>query len=77
MDVELTERLQRKEVLPSEEVRANDAASEFVVPSEELNSFIIRVRPLYSEQRILLYCSFERKCHILIFTSIWQRSDTS
>jgi HTH-type transcriptional regulator/antitoxin HigA len=55
VDVELTESLQRKDSLPPEEVRANDAASEFLVPKQELDSFIMRVRPLYSEQRILLF----------------------
>jgi HTH-type transcriptional regulator / antitoxin HigA len=55
IDVELTEQLQRKVDLPAEEVRANDAAAEFCVPTEELNGFITRVRPLYSEQRILLF----------------------
>jgi HTH-type transcriptional regulator/antitoxin HigA len=55
VDIELTERLQRKEALPPEEVKANTAAAEFVVPKSELDSFITRVRPLYSEQRILLF----------------------
>jgi HTH-type transcriptional regulator / antitoxin HigA len=55
VDVELTESLQRKDTLPPKEVRANEAASEFLVPRKELNSFIVRVRPLYSEQRILLF----------------------
>src|SRR6202023_3947846 len=55
IDVELTERLQRKDSLPPEEVRANAAAAEFLVPKSELDSFIILVRPLYSEQRILLF----------------------
>lgn len=55
VDVELTERLRHKESLPPEEVRANTAASEFVVPSTELASFIMRVRPLYSEKRIMLF----------------------
>ena len=55
IDIELTERLQRKDVLPPEEVRANIAASEFLVAKSELDSFITRVRPLYSEQRILLF----------------------
>lgn len=54
-DIELTESLQRKTALPPEEVRANDAASEFLVPKSELDGFIMRVRPLYSEQRILLF----------------------
>jgi HTH-type transcriptional regulator / antitoxin HigA len=55
VDLEMTESLQRKDELPKEELIANAAASEFLVPKEELNSFIIRVRPLYSEQRILLF----------------------
>jgi HTH-type transcriptional regulator/antitoxin HigA len=55
VDLELTERLQRKEQLPPEEVRANTAAAEFLVPKAELDSFITRVRPLYSDQRILLF----------------------
>jgi HTH-type transcriptional regulator/antitoxin HigA len=55
IDIELVERLQRKETLPPEEVRANVAAAEFLVPRSELDGFITRVRPLYSEQRILLF----------------------
>ena len=55
VDVELPERLQRKESLPVQEIKANDAASEFLVPKTELDGFITRVRPLYSEQRILLF----------------------
>jgi len=55
IDVELTERIQRKENLPVEETRANDAAANFVVPADELESFILRVRPLYSEKRIMLF----------------------
>ncbi|SDM95767.1 ImmA/IrrE family metallo-endopeptidase [Afipia sp. GAS231] len=55
IDVELTESLQGKGELPPEEVRANAAAAEFLIPKSELDNFIIRVRPLYSEQRILLF----------------------
>jgi HTH-type transcriptional regulator/antitoxin HigA len=55
IDVELTERLQGNGELPPEEVRANAAAAEFLIPKSELDNFIIRVRPLYSEQRILLF----------------------
>lgn len=55
VDTELAERIQRKETLPPSEMIANAAASEFCVSKEEINSFIIRVRPLYSEQRILLF----------------------
>jgi HTH-type transcriptional regulator / antitoxin HigA len=55
IDIELTERIQRKETLPVEETRANDAAANFAVPTDELESFILRVRPLYSEKRIMLF----------------------
>ena len=55
VDVELTEQLQRKDALPPEEIKANTAAAEFLIPKSELDSFITRVRPLYSEQRILLF----------------------
>ena len=55
LDVELTESLQRKDKVSAEEDRANNAAAEFLVPKKELDSFIVRVRPLYSEQRILLF----------------------
>lgn len=55
LDVELPETLQRKDALPPEEVLANSAASEYLVPQNELDGFITRVRPLYSEQRILLF----------------------
>ncbi len=41
--------------LPKEEKRANDAAEQFVVPMDELNDFIARVRPLYSEQKVLAF----------------------
>jgi HTH-type transcriptional regulator/antitoxin HigA len=55
IDVELTEQLQRKNALLPEEIKANTAAAEFLIPKSELDSFITRVRPLYSEQRILLF----------------------
>jgi HTH-type transcriptional regulator/antitoxin HigA len=55
LDVELTESLQRKDAVSAEEARANEAAAEFLVPKKELDGFIVRVRPLYSEQRILLF----------------------
>ncbi|MGJ4916780.1 helix-turn-helix domain-containing protein [Bradyrhizobium sp. HKCCYLRH2060] len=55
LDLELTESLQSKQPLPAPEVKANTAASEFLVPKSELDSFILRVRPLYSEQRIMLF----------------------
>jgi HTH-type transcriptional regulator/antitoxin HigA len=55
IDVELTENLRSGEKLSAEEIRANLSAAEFVVPSQELESFIIRVRPLYSEHRISLF----------------------
>lgn len=55
VDVELVEQIERNDDLPPEERVANEAAAEFCVPAVELNSFITRVRPLYSEQRVLLF----------------------
>lgn len=55
IDLELTEELQRDENMPPEEIKANSAAAEFCVPSSELDDFIMRVRPLYSDKRILLF----------------------
>lgn len=55
LDLELSEQMERNDDLPPEEVAANEAAAEFCVPKSEMNSFITRVRPLYSEQRILLF----------------------
>jgi len=55
IDVELVEQIQRHEALPTEEVRANTAAADFSVPKAEMDGFILRVRPLYSGQRILLF----------------------
>jgi HTH-type transcriptional regulator / antitoxin HigA len=49
------ENIQDNVELPPEERRANDMASEFCIPQNEIKSFIVRVRPLYSEQRILLF----------------------
>jgi HTH-type transcriptional regulator/antitoxin HigA len=55
LDVELTEKLRQKQALPEEEARANKSAADFCVAPDELQNFIVRVRPLYSEQRILLF----------------------
>jgi HTH-type transcriptional regulator/antitoxin HigA len=55
IDIELMEKLRQKEALPPEETRANVEAAEFCVPQEELRNFIVRIRPLYSAQRILLF----------------------
>lgn len=55
IDVELSEQLERNDPLPREEMAANEAAAKFCVPEHELTNFVMRVRPLYSEQRILLF----------------------
>lgn len=55
IDVELTENIERKIPLSLQEERANTEAGDFLVPRYEIESFITRVRPLYSEQRILLF----------------------
>jgi HTH-type transcriptional regulator/antitoxin HigA len=39
--------------LPAMERRANDAAAEFSIPGSELDGFIARVNPLFTDQKIL------------------------
>ncbi len=41
--------------LPECEVRANEAAADFCVPSGQLENFIARVQPYFSEQKVLLF----------------------
>ena len=55
IDIELIEKVRDNIALPPEEMRANSQASEFCVSQDELKGFIVRIRPLYSEQRILLF----------------------
>jgi HTH-type transcriptional regulator/antitoxin HigA len=55
VDVELSEQIESGKLLPKEEIVANDAASDFCVPKDEMDNFITRVRPLYSEQRVMLF----------------------
>jgi len=55
MDIELTEKIESNAELPPQEVKANDAAADFCVSMYEMQNFIARLRPLYSEQRILLF----------------------
>jgi HTH-type transcriptional regulator / antitoxin HigA len=55
IDIELTETLERKSPVSLQEDRANTAAGDFLVPRHELEGFITRVRPLFSDQRILLF----------------------
>ena len=42
----------RSEDKPEEERAADEFASNFLIPSNELNGFIARVKPLYSKERI-------------------------
>lgn len=55
IDIELMENLERKSPVSLQEERANTEAGNFLVPRNELEGFIQRVRPLYSDQRILLF----------------------
>lgn len=41
--------------LPEREVRANEAGAEFCVPMDQLENFIARVQPYFSEQKVLLF----------------------
>ena len=44
-----------REGLPECEVRANDAGADFCVPTDQLENFIARVQPYFSEQKVLLF----------------------
>jgi HTH-type transcriptional regulator/antitoxin HigA len=52
LDVDLQEKVSARR---PEEIAANDAARKFVVSDAEIENFIARVRPLYSEERVLLF----------------------
>ncbi|QTO48379.1 MULTISPECIES: HigA family addiction module antitoxin [Burkholderia cepacia complex] len=41
--------------LPDEERVANEAAAEFCVPKKELDDFVARVAPFFSEQKVILF----------------------
>lgn len=43
------------ESVSESEKRANDAAREFCVPSKQLNDFVSRVQPYFSEQKVVLF----------------------
>jgi HTH-type transcriptional regulator/antitoxin HigA len=53
IDAELEgERASTSPNIPAEERAANAAAAEFVVPQADLQNFIARVRPMFSDQRV-------------------------
>jgi HTH-type transcriptional regulator/antitoxin HigA len=55
-DMSLDENLsEKKQDIPEQERAANEAAAEFCVPSVDLDDFIMRVKPLFSERRILAF----------------------
>lgn len=43
------------EGLPECEIRANHAGADFCVPTDQLENFIARVQPYFSEQKVLLF----------------------
>lgn len=43
------------EGLPDCEIRANQAGADFCVPADQLENFIVRVQPYFSEQKVLLF----------------------
>lgn len=44
-----------KEDLPDHEIRANVAGADFCVPAGQLDNFIARVQPYFSEQKVILF----------------------
>lgn len=57
IDIELIENLQHNQDISVEDIKANIAAEEFCVPSDELNDFIQSVGPFYSDKQILLFAN--------------------
>ena len=56
LDIDLLgEHVTRDEERPPAEVRADTEAANFLVPQDQLDSFIRRVRPYYSKKRIRLF----------------------
>ena len=47
--------------LPANEVRANDAAADYCIPTAEMDGFIARVNPVFSKQAVL---GFARRLNI-------------
>lgn len=47
--------------IPSNEIRANEVAAELVVPNKELDGFIARVNPMFSDEQIV---GFSKRMHI-------------
>jgi len=43
------------DALPECEVRANEAGANFCVPSDQLDNFIARIQPYFSEQKVQLF----------------------
>lgn len=43
--------------LPAEEIQANEAASEFLVPRKQLESFLVRKSPFISERDVLMFAA--------------------
>lgn len=41
--------------LPECEIRANEAGADFCVPKDQLDNFIARVQPYFSEQKVVLF----------------------
>lgn len=44
-----------REGMPQIEIRANDAGANFCVPKSQLDDFVARVAPYFSEQKVLLF----------------------
>lgn len=55
IDVELMSSSSANVDLPEQEIIANKAAADFCVPTHEMNDFVARVRPFFSEQRVVLF----------------------
>lgn len=55
IDSEMEDQAFQSDDLAEEERLANEAAANFLVPSEKMESFMVRMRPVYSNSRIVLF----------------------
>lgn len=75
LDVDLTDRMEGVTVVRSAtERRANTEAADLLVPKKELDSFILRVGPLYSKDKIVRF-AHRVKMHPGVIVGQLQRRD--
>jgi HTH-type transcriptional regulator/antitoxin HigA len=61
IDIDIEKDVTSGTTIPEEEKIANAAAADFCIPSESMADFVLRVKPFFSEQRVL---AFANRMHI-------------